>query len=123
MKIGVKTAAVALVCALIPVQAQAQVVVEVPLDTVSSVWEGLGGFEGLEGSAEGSAEGSSEREGSSEHANGAEREGSSERESSSERERETVGDSNLTGWEIALIVLAAVILAPPLLIHLFYAVL
>ena len=37
--------------------------------------------------------------------------------------QETVGDSNLTGWQIALIVLATAVLAPPLLVHLFYAVL
>lgn len=45
--------------------------------------------------------------------------GSSQSELSSQRK--TVGNSNLTAGEIALIVLAVVVLAPPILIHVFYA--
>lgn len=42
-------------------------------------------------------------------------------EGGSSAERKTVGDSNLTAGEIAAIVVAVVVLAPPILIHIFYA--
>ncbi len=42
-------------------------------------------------------------------------------EGGSSAERKTVGNSNLTAGEIAAIVIAVAVLAPPILIHIFYA--